>query len=351
MKSISKIIILCFFVNVGICKAQNNNVSIPDSRQQLASLNDFKLESGAVIQDCVIGYRTYGHLNSNKTNGILFPTWFMGTAKDIEQYQAPWKVIDTTKYFLIIVDALGDGVSSSPSNSIKQPGAHFPVFSIRDMIESQYQLLTQTLHIKHLNTIIGLSMGGFQTFQWGISYPDFSSRLIPIVGSPQLDGYDLMHFNIIREIIEADTAFNHGNYKSNPIIVPAAMFIAFDLTTPTYMSKTIQRDAFYPWLQGVYKGKNADWNNTYYQLLAILGQDIAKSYNGSLQEAANHIKAKMLIITSRQDHMLSPAPAINFSKLLPAKLVILDSEMGHFAPNFDDPQEKQGIIDILTKDE
>ncbi|HEY8783482.1 MAG TPA: hypothetical protein VIM16_17780 [Mucilaginibacter sp.] len=69
-----------------------------------------------------------------------------------------------------------------------------------------------------------------------------------------------------------------------------------------------------------------------------------------MKEAALHIKAKMLTISSQQDHMVNPGPAIEFSKLLPAKLVVINSDLGHLAPSFGDPEVKNSIIEILKED-
>ena len=329
--------LLCY----GFCNAQKN----PD-RQQFASLGDFKLESGQVIKNCRIGYRTYGKLNSAKNNGILFPSWFGGTAKDVE-YTDPWKAIDTTKYYLIIADALGDGVSSSPSNSMTQHGPRFPHFSVRDMVESQYRLLINKMGIVHVRAVMGISMGGIQTFQWSVSHPYFMDVLIPIVGSPRPSSYDLMGYNIYRRVIEEDAGFNHGNYKVNPIIVPAAMLSEFASTTPEYKVKTMSRDSFAVWMKKVQTTKNRDWNDYLYQTIAVINHDISKPYGGNMQEAAKHVKAKMLIISSKQDHLVNPAPAIEFSKLLPAKLMVLDSDRGHVAPDFNDPQMRTAIVVAL----
>jgi homoserine O-acetyltransferase len=315
-------------------------------RQQFASLGDFKLESGQVIKDCRIGYRIYGKLNSTKNNGILFPSWYGGTAKDIE-YAEPWKAIDTTKYCLIVADAFGDGVSSSPSNSVKQHGPGFPHFSIRDMVESQYRLLVSKMGIVHLHAVMGISMGGIQTFQWAVSHPNFMEVLIPIVGSPRPSSYDLMGYNIYARVIENDPAFQHGYYKQNPIIVPAVMLSEFASTTPEHKVKTMSRDSFAVWMKKVQTTKTRDWNDYLYQTKAVIGHDISKAYGGSMQEAAKHVKAKMLIISSRQDHLVNPAPAIEFSKLLPAKLLVLDSDRGHVAPDFNDPTMQTAIVTAL----
>ncbi len=318
-------------------------------RQQFAALGDFKLENGAVINDCQIGYRTYGQLNRSKSNGILFPSWYGGTSKMIEQTVKPWKAIDTTKYFLIIVDALGDGVTTSPSTSVKQHGADFPSFSIRDMVTSEYQLLTAKLGISHLHAVMGISMGGYQTFQWAVSYPDFMSHLIPIVATPQPSSYDLVEYNIMRRIIETDTAFHNGRYTVNPIIATGTMYTQLNATTPPNIIKSMSRSAADAYMKYTGTAKVHDWNDTYYQLKALIAHDIAKPYNGSLAEAAKQVKAKMTIIVEQQDHLCNPQPAMEFSKLLPAKLIVLNSDAGHVgAGNFDDPDMKKGIEDELA---
>ena len=330
------------------CAAQSNHIKPVSGRQQIAAIGNFKLETGDVINDCQIGYRVYGHLNSTKSNGVLFLTWFDGTAKDIEMV-TPWTVVDTNRFCLIIIDALGNGVSSSPSNSLTQHGQDFPAFSIRDMVASQHELLTKKLGITHLQAVMGISMGGIQTFQWAVSYPDFMSRLIPLVGSPQPSSYDLMLYNTFRMTLEADSAFNHGRYTVNPNIVQANMIWQLFLTTPTDRVKNISHDDFSEWMKNTINGSDGDWNNTDYQIKAIIGHDISKPYNNSLPQAAAHIKAKMLIISSLQDHMVNPNPAIDFSKLLPAKLILINSDKGHLAVNFSDPQLKNGITELLNE--
>jgi len=344
MKIIS-LIIFCLAAASLTCGAQGKAAD----RQQFATLGDFKLENGTVINDCQIGYRTFGKLNSAKTNGILFPSWYGGTTKMIEQLVKPWKAIDTTKYCLILVDALGDGVTTSPSNSVKQRGADFPPFSVRDMVSSEYQLLTAKLGITHLHAVMGISMGGYQAFQWGVSYPAFMNHIIPIVATPQPSSYDLVEWNIMRMVIEADTAFHGGRYKVNPIIAIGTIYTQLNSTTPPYIIKSMTRSAANAYLKYTETAKVKDWNDTYYQLKALIDHDIAKPYNGALADAAKQVQAKMTIIVEKQDHLCNPQPAMDFSKLLPAKLVVLDSDHGHIgSADFDDPVMKQSIIDELA---
>ena len=89
--------------------------------QQFAALGDFKLKSGEVIRDCRIGYRTFGRLNEQKSNAIVLPTWASGTSEQLKSNIGPGRLMNSEKYFVIAIDALGNGVSSSPSNSKLQP--------------------------------------------------------------------------------------------------------------------------------------------------------------------------------------------------------------------------------------
>ena len=159
--------------------------ALAEGEQQFAALGNCKLDSGQEIEGCRLGYRTWGKLNPEGTNAILFPTWFGGTSQDIAGMIGEKGLADPAKYFVIVVDSLGNGISSSPSNSKTQPRMAFPVFTTRDMVRSEYRLVTESLHLKHLHAVMGVSMGGIQAFEWMVDYPDFMEVAIPIVGTPR----------------------------------------------------------------------------------------------------------------------------------------------------------------------
>src|SRR5215471_2402332 len=98
---------------------------------------DLKLESGDVIKDFSISYVTHGALNAKKSNAILVVTAISGNHHRIDFMIGPGKALDPDKYFIIATDAIGNGLSTSPSNSKSQHGTQFPRFTIRDMVESQ----------------------------------------------------------------------------------------------------------------------------------------------------------------------------------------------------------------------
>ena len=157
---------------------------------QRADLGRCALENGATIADCVIAYRTAGTLNAARSNAILVPTWFSGTSADLTGQLGPDGIVDTSRYFVVLVDALGNGVSASPSTSPTQPDSAFPVFSVRDMVDTQHRLLTETLNLDSLHAVMGLSMGGMQTFAWLTRYPGFMDKAVPLTrpSTPRLAG-------------------------------------------------------------------------------------------------------------------------------------------------------------------
>ena len=92
---------------------------VAQSEQKFAELRNLRLAGGETISLCRLGYRTTGPLNADKSNAILWPTWFSGTSDQIASYLGPGKLVDTDRFFVITTDALGNGVSCSPSNQPK----------------------------------------------------------------------------------------------------------------------------------------------------------------------------------------------------------------------------------------
>ncbi len=301
-----------------------------DGALQIAPIGDVKLESGATLRDCRIGYRTFGTLNADRSNAILFPTWFSGRSIDLAGMIGPGRLADSSRYFVIAVDALGDGVSSSPSNSKAQPRMQFPKITIVDMVNAEHQFVTQTLKLTHLYAVMGISMGGMQTFQWIVSYPDFMTRAVPIVGSPQLTSYDMLLWRTEENAIETDQAWNHGDYQKVPA---AAMRLVQDihtlnLTTPAYRVAHTAPTDFPSFASTSEKPPSFDANDWLRQLQAMLTMDVSKGL-GTLDAAAARVHAKTLVIVGVQDHMVNPQPAIRFARALKANTVEIDSDCGH----------------------
>jgi homoserine O-acetyltransferase len=287
----------------------------------LVSIGDLKTTGGGIIKNCTIGYRTLGKLNADKSNVVLWLTWFSGTSEDIAKNTVP-TLVDTSRYYVIVVDALGNGISSSPSNT-----KNFPVISIHDMVCTQHELLTKYMNIKHVHSVAGISMGGMQTLEWLVSYPGFMDKAVSIVGTPKQSFYDLLLWQTELEMIKH--AGKTGN--RNEIEFTRKRLADIDimhLYTPSYLVRTESADSLKPFLAEMYKERN-DISNLGSQIEAMMGQDIYKSSGKNTSEIKNVIKAKVLLIVSLQDHMVNPQSCIELSKQISCQLESFDCDCGH----------------------
>ncbi len=300
-----------------------------DGALHVASIGDFKLDNGQTIRDCRIGYRTYGALNAGRSNAIVLTTWFAGNSAGLESWAGPEKLFDSSKYFVVVIDALGDGVSSSPSNSSAQPGAQFPEYTMRDMVRSQHELLVRDLALDHVYAISGLSMGGMQTFEWIFTYPDFTDKAIPIVGTPKQTSYDLLLWNSELNLLESLRDVPGGEQKA---MNGVADIQTMGLETPAYIASHVKPEEVSKFIADRRAGLiKLDPFNYASQLRAMIGLDVYRDFGESAEAAAQAIKAKALVVVSLQDHMVNPAPARELARLAKLPLVTLSGDCGHLA--------------------
>ena len=300
---------------------------------KIAAIGDLPLERGGTIRDCRLEYRTLGTLNADRTNAVLFPTWFSGRTENLTGFVGTDQMLDPARHFVILVGALGDGLSSSPSNSPSQPGAAFPQFTIGDMVTAEKRLVSDVLHLESLEAVIGISMGGMQAFDWAVRYPGFARRIIPIVGSPKLSPYDELLWRTELGIIERATAVSCDQGARAQIMGVVGAVHELALSTPSHVNATLTRDGFDGWLAGKEASYAAgsdpyDWAS---QLRAMLAQDLTAGDGGVMTAAAARVKAPLLAIVSTHDHMVNPASAREFTKAAGGTLVELSGECGHLA--------------------
>jgi homoserine O-acetyltransferase len=271
--------------------------------QQFAHLGDFRLESGEIITDAVVGYRTAGKLNASKSNAVLVAPWFQGNTGQLARQIGPGKLVDTSKYFVIMVDALGNGVSSSPSTSTRQREERFPAFTMADIVESQYQLATRALQLTHLHAVVGISMGGMQVFQWTIAHPQFMDKAVSIVGSPQSQPDDRQRWTDGIEWLR-DPAWTRARLALSRW-KPRAALNELRLAPHDHIR----------------------------QARAIMDFDITRPFGGSMDRAAAAIRADLMVVSTWQDREVNPKPAFDLARIAGAHVLELDGRCGHQAPS------------------
>lgn len=326
-----------------------SSVQFAQSQQKYSEIGNLKLVNGDVLEKCVIGFRTFGKLNQDSSNALIFPTWFEGTTDDITRLIQKYSFLDTTKYFIIAIDALGNGVSSSPSNHNVYKIKSIPKITIRDMVNSQHKFITEKMKLNHLFGAVGGSLGAMQVLEWSIAYPNFISKIVAYVGTPKMSTYDLLWINAQLNIIEAGKKYGVTDKEIRKSI---AMIMAVMGRTPDYFVEKIKREDFADYIKKFDNEFSSSFtlDDYEYQLKAISNHDISKEFNGSMEETAKQIKAKLFFIISETDLLINPTETKRFAGLTKAKTLLLNNNCGHLAVSCEIERCKKEIADFLDNE-
>jgi len=181
------------------------------------ALGDCALESGGVLPNARLAYKTYGSLNAERSNAIVFPTPYSGRHTDNEWLIAEGRALDPSRYFTIVPNLLGNGLSSSPSNTPAPHGrADFPHVTVRDNVTFQHRLVTEQFGIARLLLAVGFSMGAQQSYQWAVSYPQMVERCVPICGSARTAPHNQVFLDGVTAALRVDAAWRDGAYERPP---------------------------------------------------------------------------------------------------------------------------------------
>ena len=180
-------------------------------------IGNLELEEGGHIPDCQLAVATHGTLNAANDNAILVPTWYSGTSNIMEQvYIGNGRALDPAKYFIIVVNQIGNGLSSSPHNTPAPAGmGNFPHVRIGDDVRAQHKFVTEKFGLKSLALVVGGSMGAQQTYEWAVRYSDMVKRAAPIAGTARNTIHDFLFTETLIEAITSDPGFNTGFYASS----------------------------------------------------------------------------------------------------------------------------------------
>ena len=301
----------------------------PPPPATVASLGTCRLASGATIENCRIAYRTFGRLNAAHANAVLIPTWLLGRSEDWIGMVGENGWVDTTRFFTVVVDAFGNGRSSSPSNTPPEGRAAFRDLTIGDMVEAQHRLAVEILKLPRLHAVLGISMGGHQAFEWAVRYPNFVDAVVPVVGSPRPAAFDQTRTATLMSLIENGQA--HG-VPDDSIWTQVSLLSELFLRTPRAVNKDGVAAADADVARST-KQLSASWTLEDFatQVRAARRQDVAAKFGGDLARAAAQVRSRMLIIYSWDDHSVSAESAAAFAKYVRADTLSIASLCGHLS--------------------
>ena len=318
---------------------------------ELMSVGDLALEEGGALPNCRLAVATHGSLNAARDNAVLVPTWYSGTSKIMEQvYFGAGRALDPAKYFIICVNQIGNGLSTSPSNvEGALAGPKFPKVRIGDDVRAQHNLLTETFRLNRLALVVGGSMGAQQTYEWAVRYPDFIERAAPIAGTAKNTEHDFLFAETLAEAIESDPGFRGGNYEAPADVAVglkrhAKLWTVMGWSTDFFRAgkhRAMGFESLPAFVDNFMTGYFApmDPNN----LLAMAWKwqrgDVSRHTNGDLAAALQRIKAKTFVMPISTDMFFRVRDCEAEHKLIAnSELRPLKSPDGHLGLFGTDPQ-------------
>jgi homoserine O-acetyltransferase/O-succinyltransferase len=306
-------------------------------------LGNFALETGTVLPDARIAFKTHGTLNADGSNAILYLTPFPAQHGDIQWMIGPERALDPEKYFVIVADQLGNGLSSSPSNTAAPfDRMRFPVVTIRDDVAAQHRLLTEELGVRRLALVVGFSMGAQQAYQWAVSHPDMVDRVASFCGTARTTPHNAAFLEGARAALTSDTAWMDGEYKAPPsrgLRALGRFWSGWGLSHDFYNNEVYRQLGFtsaVDYVTGFWETRflNRDANNLLSMLRTWQLNDVGTTpgFGGDLKRALTSIKAKASVMASQTDMYFRPtdmeAEAVLISH---ARFRVIPSLWGHLA--------------------
>ncbi|MDX8457573.1 alpha/beta fold hydrolase [Mesorhizobium humile] len=311
---------------------------------EIFALGDFVLQRGATLRDAALAYKTFGKLNAKRDNVIVYPTWYSGQHIDNEWLVGKGMALDPARYFIVIPNMFGNGLSSSPSNTPEPYNAsRFPQVTAYDNVRAQHRLMTEKFGVEQIRLVTGWSMGALQTFHWGAMYPDMVERIAPFCGSSKCSRHNFVFLEGVKAALTADAAWNNGWYEKKPergLRAMARVYAGWGFSQAFYRQeldlKTLGYSSLEDFLVSFWEGffLPKDANNLLTMLWTWQNGNISDNdlYKGDLKKALKAIKAKAYVMPGRTDLYFPPEDSeFEVASMPNARLVPFESVWGHFA--------------------
>jgi homoserine O-acetyltransferase len=309
------------------------------------SLGHVHLQRGASIPDCKIAYKTFGTLNADKTNVIVYPTWYSGFFIDNEWLIGKGMALDPAHYFIIVISALGNGQSSSPSNTAEPYNAsRFPEVTLYDNVSLQHRLVTELFGITKVKLVVGWSMGAQQSFQWAALYPEMVERVAPFCGSAKTSPHNYVFLNSLKQTLTTDVAWKDGFYHPNEqpkrgVRAFAHVYAGWGFSQPFYRHEEWRKLGFaslQDFLVGFWEGffLQRDANNLLAMIWTWQHADISANhlYEGDFKKALQSITAKAFVLSPMIDLYFPKEDNEEEVRCMPnAEYIEIPGYYGHFA--------------------
>jgi len=319
--------------------------------KQTWTTRDFRLESGDVLPELTLAYERYGHLASDGRNAILITHGFTSSQHAAGKHSpadeaagwwdgliGPGKAIDTNRYFVVASNMLGSSYGSTAPASInpktgRRYGPDFPDITLRDMVTAQKAML-DALGVKHLVAVAGPSFGGYQAFQWAVTYPDAMRGIVAVVTAPK-GGGGQEAVETLRKRLATQPSWNGGWHYDQGGIVETMTAIRVETLQRYGTNEVLARTIADPAARDAeLRRQAAAWAKDFDPNSLVTLRKAAVRFDA--QRDVAKIRAKLLYVLSRTDKLFPPSIAPGVMDALAkagvqASYFEIDSELGHVA--------------------
>ncbi|MBC3195065.1 alpha/beta fold hydrolase [Pseudonocardia sp. C8] len=311
----------------------------------LVNIGRLDLEDGGVIPECHLAVATFGTPSPDRDNAILVTTWYSGTHQIWrDAYIGPGHALDPETYFIVVVDQIGSGLSTSPHNASGGNAgiamSRFPHVRIGDDVVAQERLLREHFGIDTLELVVGGSMGAQQTYEWMVRFPDKVRRAAPIAGTARNTPHDFLFTKALNEAITSDPGFKDGEYASNADVVDglrrhAGIWAVMGFSTEFWKQeawRALEFESKEAFLEGFLEPYFTAMDPNDLLCMAWKWQrgDVSRHTGGSLEEALGRVTAKTYVMPIDEDMFFPVRDCEAEQKLVPgSELRVVKDMLGH----------------------
>ncbi len=325
-------------------------------------LKNFSLQCGVMLPEATVVYQTYGELNSERNNGVLYPTSYGAQHSDVDWLVRLGGILDPTDWFVIMPNMFGNGLSTSPSNceAVKEAGVYFTHY---DNVRAQAALL-DCLGIEQLALVYGWSMGAQQGYHWGVLYPERVQRIAALCGTAKTTDHNRVFLYSLRAALQGDPAWNGERFEGIPetgFHTFTQIYASWAASQPYYRAKpylawgydSLEDYLLRSWEAGY---RRRDPHNLLAMIETWLHCDVGNNpvYTGDYVKAMGAISAKTLVMPASTDLYFTPEDCEVEAKLIPhSTYTVIPSIWGHRAGNpYQNPEDeafiKQAVAQLLN---
>ncbi len=271
------------------------------------ALGDLLLQSGEVLRDARLAWKSYGTLSPARDNVIVYPTSYSATHDDQEWLIKPDGILDPTRWFILAPDMFANGLSSSPSSSDDYPA----LVTTADNVRAQRRLLRERFGVDRVACAYGFSMGAQQAYHWAALYPDAVERAIIVCGSARTAVHNRVFLRALLATLEAAPEHRGGGrFSAEPeaaLRAFARIYAGWAMSqdwyrTGLHLATASDLDDFLDreWAPGFTACHAAD---LYAQARTWEASDISANelYDHDLDRALRAIKARVLLMPGSTD--------------------------------------------------